>query len=339
MIREAMLYEKLPEGRVQCRLCAHACKIVPSTRGLCGVRENRGGILYSLVYGLPIAENVDPIEKKPLFHVDPGSRSFSIATVGCNFSCTFCQNHDISQLPRENPDIPGRPAAPEEIVGKAMLTGSKSISYTYTEPTVFFEYAFDIAKLARERKLKNIFVTNGFMSGMAIDRIAAFLDAANVDLKSFQDDFYRKRCGARLQPVLDSLRKMKERGIWVEVTTLLIPGLNDSTEELQQIAAFIASLGRETPWHVSRFYPRYKMNDVPVTDIAAIGHAFHLGRAAGLKYVYSGNVPANENENTFCSHCGNLLIERHGYTVRQMHLKGSACLKCKTPLDGLFGNH
>lgn len=338
-MREAMLYDKLSEDRVQCRLCAHACRISSSKRGLCGVRENRKGILYSLVYGLPIAENVDPIEKKPLFHVDPGTRSFSIATVGCNFSCTFCQNHDISQLPREVPDIPGRPAAPEDIVARAIRTGSKSISYTYTEPTVFFEYAFDIARLARERNLKNIFVTNGFMSVAAVDRIAPFLDAANVDLKSFRDDFYRKRCGARLQPVLDSLTRMKEMGVWVEVTTLLIPGLNDGAEELRQIAAFIASLGTETPWHVSRFYPRYKMNDIPVTDVVAIGHASQIGRAAGLKYVYSGNVPGNEGENTFCARCGSLLIERHGYTVRQMRLQGSACLTCKAPLDGLFGNY
>ena len=339
MIREALLYEKLSESCVQCRLCAHACKIAPSRRGICGVRENREGILYSLVYGLPIAENVDPIEKKPLFHVDPGTRSFSIATVGCNFSCTFCQNHDISQLPRETLKIPGRPAAPEDIVDRAIRMGCQSISYTYTEPTVFFEYAFGIAGLAHERKLKNIFVTNGFMSGMAIDCVAPVLDAANVDLKSFRDDFYRKRCGARLQPVLDSLRKMKERGVWVEVTTLLIPGLNDSTEELRQIAAFIASLGRETPWHVSRFFPRYRMNDVPATDIAAIGRAFQIGREAGLKYVYSGNVPGDEGENTHCSRCGNLLIDRHGYTVRQVRLKGSACLRCNTPLDGLFGNN
>ncbi len=338
MIREAMFYEKFSEDRVQCRLCAHACKIASSKRGLCGVRENRKGVLYSLVYGLPIAENVDPVEKKPLFHVDPGTRSYSIATVGCNFSCTFCQNHDISQLPRVSPDIPGRPATPEDIVARAIRTGSKSISYTYTEPTVFFEYAFDIARLARERKLKNIFVTNGFMSDLAIDCISPFLDAANVDLKSFRDDFYRTRCGARLQPVLDNLKRMREMGIWIEVTTLLIPGLNDSVEELQKIAAFIAALGTETPWHVSRFYPRYQMNDIPVTDVVAIGHAAQIGRAAGLKYVYSGNVPGNEGENTFCAGCGSLLIERHGYNVRQTRLQGSACLTCKTPLDGLFEN-
>jgi pyruvate formate lyase activating enzyme len=338
VIQEAMLYEKLPESRVQCHLCAHQCKIIPSKRGLCGVRENKGGILYSLVYGLLIAENVDPIEKKPLFHVYPGSRSFSIATVGCNFTCVFCQNHDISQMPRETLDISGQSVSPLDIVERAIRTESKSISYTYTEPTIYFEYAYDIAKLARERQLKNAFVTNGFMTVRAIDRIAPYLDAANVDLKSFRDDFYKNRCGARLQPVLDSLKNMKERGIWVEVTTLLIPGLNDREEELQQIAGFISSLGRETPWHISRFYPRYKMNDIPATNIAAIQRASEIGKAAGLKYVYSGNVPGNQSENTFCSHCGGLLIERYGYTVRKMHLKGSACLTCETPLDGIFQN-
>jgi len=278
-----MLYEKLPESRVQCHLCAHQCKIIPSKRGLCGVRENKGGILYSLVYGLLIAENVDPIEKKPLFHVYPGSRSFSIATVGCNFTCVFCQNHDISQMPRETLDISGQPVSPLDIVERAIRTESKSISYTYTEPTIYFEYAYDIAKLARERQLKNAFGTNGFMTVRAIDRIAPYLDAANVDLKSFRDDFYKNRCGARLQPVLDSLKNMKERGIWVEVTTLLIPGLNDREEELQQIAGFISSLGRETPLHISRFNPRYKMNDIPSTNIAAIQRASEIGNGAGLK--------------------------------------------------------
>ena len=336
MIHEAMLYEKLPEGRVQCRLCAHHCKILPSKRGLCGVRENRGGVLFSLVYGSLIAENVDPIEKKPLFHVYPGSRSFSIATVGCNFTCGFCQNHDISQMPRESLQVPGHPVNPADIVERAIITGSSSISYTYTEPTVYFEYAYDIAMLARERQLKNVFVTNGFMTGRAIDRIAPYLDAANVDLKSFRDEFYRNQCGARLQPVLDGLRAMKEQGIWVEVTTLLIPGLNDGEEELRQIGSFIASLGRETPWHISRFYPRHKMKDIPATQVAAIAHASEIGKAAGLKYVYSGNVPGHQGENTFCSRCGGLLIDRHGYTVRQMHLKGAACLTCKTPLDGIF---
>lgn len=255
MVREALLYEKEAEGRVSCGLCVHRCRIAPGDRGSCGVRENRAGTLYSLVYGAIIAENVDPIEKKPLFHILPGSRSFSVAAAGCNFRCSFCQNHEISQTPRETGRIVGRERTPAEIVEMAVRSGSKSIAYTYTEPTVYFEFAFDIAGIAREKGLKNVFVTNGYMTQGMLELVAPRLDAANVDLKAFRDDFYKKQCGARLQPVLDSLRKMKELGIWVEVTTLLIPGLNDGEEELGELAAFIASLGAETPWHISRFHP------------------------------------------------------------------------------------
>jgi pyruvate-formate lyase-activating enzyme len=229
-----MLYEKTDGNHIRCSLCAHRCRIKPSDRGICGVRENRDGTLFSLVYGRVIAENVDPIEKKPLFHVLPGSKSFSIATVGCNFRCTFCQNHDISQTPRETGSISGRESTPEEMVEKARKTGSKTIAYTYTEPTIYFEFAYDTAKMAHEKGLKNVFVTNGFMTEEAIEAISPYLHAANVDLKAFSDDFYRKHCGARLQPVLDSLKKMKSLGIWVEVTTLLIPTLNDSNEELRR---------------------------------------------------------------------------------------------------------
>ena len=224
MVHEALLYEKEKDLRVRCALCAHRCRIDAGARGICGVRENREGVLYSLVYGRVIAENVDPIEKKPLFHFLPGSRSFSIATAGCNFRCTFCQNHEISQLPREENHIIGRERTPAKIVEQARLAGCNSISYTYTEPTIYFEFAWDTAGIAREQGLKNVFVTNGYMTGETLELLAPRLDAANVDLKSFRDDFYKKECGARLQPVLDSLRRMKELGIWVEVTTLLIPG-------------------------------------------------------------------------------------------------------------------
>ncbi|MBU2234536.1 MAG: radical SAM protein, partial [Proteobacteria bacterium] len=220
MVHEALLYEKEDENDVRCGLCAHRCRIAPGARGVCGVRENREGVLFSLVYGSLIAENADPIEKKPLFHVLPGSRSFSIATPGCNFRCDFCQNHEISQMPREEGRIVGRERTPEEIVELALQSGSRSIAYTYTEPTVYFEFAYDTAGIAREKGLVNVFVTNGYMTGEMLELLAPRLDAANVDLKAFNDDFYRKRCGARLQPVLDSLRKMKELGIWVEVTTL-----------------------------------------------------------------------------------------------------------------------
>jgi pyruvate formate lyase activating enzyme len=336
MMQEAMLYERLTDQRVWCHLCAHQCRINPAKRGICGVRENRKGVLYALTYGQLIAENVDPIEKKPLFHVYPASKSFSIATAGCNFCCEFCQNHDISQLPREGLEIPGKPTAPAAIVERAIRTGSRTISYTYTEPTIYFEYAYDTARLAHERGLKNVFVTNGFLTDKTMKTISPYLQAANVDLKSFRDDFYRKRCGARLEPVLESLRKMKDLGIWVEVTTLLIPGLNDGEDELHDIASFLFSLGPEIPWHISRFSPRYKMLHQTVTPPAAIRRAAEIGRACGLKYVYSGNIPGDEGENTFCFRCGQLLIGRYGFHVEQMNLNGSACSRCGTPLEGIF---
>ena len=335
MIREAMLYEKLDGDNVRCHLCGHRCKIAPAKRGICGVRENRNGILYTLVYGMVVAENVDPIEKKPLFHVCPGSQSFSIATVGCNFSCTFCQNNDISQMPRETGKVMGRKTTPEEIVERAVKTKSKTIAYTYTEPTIFFELAYDTGRIAHEKEIKNVFVTNGFMTEEAILKISPYLDAANVDLKSFSDDFYKKRCGGRLQPVLDSLKKMKELGIWVEVTTLIIPTLNDSDEELRQIAEYIFSLGAEIPWHISRFHPQYKIVDLPPTPVETIHRAAKIGKEVGLKYVYSGNVPGDVGENTHCYNCGNLLIDRYGFTIKSINLQESRCPRCDTPLDGI----
>jgi pyruvate formate lyase activating enzyme len=336
MIKEAMLYETLDDERVRCHLCSHTCTVSPSKHGICGVRQNRGGILYTLVYGTIIAENIDPIEKKPLFHVYPGSRSFSIATVGCNFQCTFCQNSDISQMPRERKKILGSEVSPEELVEKTLTSGSKTIAYTYTEPTIFFELAYDTAKIAKEKGIKNVFVTNGFMTVEAIEKIAPYLDAANVDLKSFDDGFYKNYCGARLQPVLESLKKMKELGIWVEVTTLIIPTLNDSDEELSNIARFIHSLGNETPWHISRFHPQYKMTGLQPTPLSTLQRAKQIGTEAGLKYVYTGNVPGDEGENTYCSNCGNLIIGRYGFRVDTLNLRGSQCSTCGTEMEGIL---
>jgi pyruvate formate lyase activating enzyme len=336
MIKEAMLYEKLEGGQVRCNLCAHRCAIKPDRRGVCGVRENKDGVLYSLVYGTLIAENIDPIEKKPFFHVYPASKSYSIATVGCNFNCEFCQNHDISQMPRSTRMITGEDFLPAEIVARAKKSNSKTIAYTYTEPTIYFELAYDTAKIAVENGLKNVFVTNGFMTPEAIDTIAPYLSAANVDLKSFRDEFYKKRCGARLNPVLESLKKMKGLGIWVEITTLLIPALNDSDEELKDIAQFIAGLGKETPWHISRFHPQFKMLNVPVTPISSLHRAVEIGKQSGLKYVYSGNVPGDDGENTHCFHCGKLLIERYGFQIKSINLKGNKCTNCGTELEGVF---
>lgn len=335
-MREAMLYDTRDDGRADCFLCGHRCRIKEGSRGICGVRENRGGILYSLVYGRVIAEHIDPIEKKPLFHVFPGSKSYSIATAGCNFRCLFCQNHEISQLPREYGDVAGRPTTAEEVVAQAVQTGAKTISYTYTEPTIYFEYAYDIALLAHEKGIGNVFVTNGYMTTEALDTIGSRLDAANVDLKSFQDDFYKTYCGARLRPVLDAIEKMKSLGVWIEITTLLIPGLNDSDGELEQIAGFIAGLGREIPWHISRFHPHYQMDATPVTPVEAIHKAVRIGKDAGLKYVYSGNVPGEGGEDTFCSACNSRLIGRYGFFIDEINLKGSKCPQCGTKLEGKF---
>ncbi len=336
MIKEAMLYEKLDEGAVRCNLCAHRCAIKPDRCGVCGVRENRKGVLYSLVYGTLIAENIDPIEKKPFFHVYPSSKSYSIATVGCNFSCDFCQNHDISQMPRKTRMITGEDYLPADIVARAKQSGAKTIAYTYTEPTVYFELAYDTAKMAYENGLTNVFVTNGFMTAETIETIAPYLAAANVDLKSFRDAFYKKHCGARLHPVLESLQKMKEKGIWVEITTLLIPTLNDGDEELKDIAGFIAGLGKEIPWHISRFHPQFKMQNLPVTPLASLHRAVQIGKEAGLKYVYSGNVPGDQGENTYCFKCANLLIERYGFRIISANLKENKCGQCGTVLEGLI---
>jgi pyruvate formate lyase activating enzyme len=336
MAHEALLYEREAGNRVNCGLCAHRCRIAPGARGICGVRENRAGTLVNLVYGALVAENADPIEKKPLFHFLPGSLSFSIATAGCNFRCDFCQNHGISQSPRDGERIVGRRRTPEEVVELALRSGSGSIAYTYTEPTVYFEFARDTARIAKQKGLRNVFVTNGYMTAETLALAAPWLDAANVDLKAFSDDFYGKLCGARLQPVLDSLRKMKDLGIWVEVTTLLIPGHNDSDQELRKIAGFIHSLGAETPWHISRFHPQYRMTDIPPTPASAIHRAARIGESAGLKYVYCGNLPGDAGEDTQCAGCGELLIGRCGFAVERINLKGSACPRCGATLDGIF---
>jgi pyruvate formate lyase activating enzyme len=334
---EARFYENLEDLKVQCHLCGHECKIDPGKRGLCHVRENQNGVLYSLVYGRIIAENVDPIEKKPLFHFLPGSRSYSIATIGCNFMCLHCQNYDISQYPRRHEGkIIGEERTPANIVDHALASRSSSISYTYTEPTIFMEFAQDVGKLAHEKGLKNVFVSNGFMTEASAKGLATFVDADNVDLKSFRDDFYRKICKARLQPVLDTIDRLKKAGVWLEVTTLIIPGLNDSDEELTQIANFIREVGVGIPWHVSAFYPTHQMLDRPRTPAATLLRARDIGIKAGLRYVYTGNIPGQGGENTTCHQCGELLIERLGYTIRGFILKDGKCPKCQAEIDGVW---
>jgi pyruvate formate lyase activating enzyme len=342
-MKEALLYEKLDNQRVRCSLCAHRCMIAPGRKGICLVRENQDGMLYTLVYGIPLSQAVDPVEKKPLFHFYPGSTAFSIATAGCYFRCEFCQNADISQMPRDQGQILGRQASPEDVVRAAQRYGSQSIAYTYTEPTIFFEYSYDIARLAHEVGIASIYVTNGYMTREMLDLFQGlgdghepWLEAANVDLKAFRDETYKKVCGARLQPVLDSLKSMKKLGIWVEVTTLIVPEMNDSEAELGDIARFIATeLGVETPWHVSRFHPDYKMYDREATPPATLRRAYELGREAGLRYVYLGNLPGAHLEDTYCPNCGQTVIGRWGFQVLQRNLRDGHCDRCNAPIDGV----
>ncbi len=334
-MKEAMLYERLGEGKVRCALCSHRCLIGPGGRGICGVRENREGTLYSLVYEKAISWNVDPIEKKPLFHLFPGSHSLSIATVGCNFRCNFCQNYNISQMPTDEGRITGYKITPQEIVEMALRYRCKSIAYTYTEPTIFFEYAYETAELSRRAGLKNIFVTNGYMTEEALKEMAPFLDAANVDLKSFREEFYHKLVGARLGPVLDRLHQLKGMGIWVEVTTLIIPTLNDSPGELKEIARFVRSIGEETPWHISAFYPAYKLRDLPPTPASTLKRARQIGIGEGLRYVYTGNIPGEEGENTYCYQCRKRLIHRWGFTILENLIENGHCPFCGAKVDGI----
>ena len=336
-MHEARLYEKLGEGKVRCHLCAHRCTIADGKRGICQVRENRKGVLYTLVYGLSISQAVDPVEKKPLFHFYPGSTAFSYATVGCNFRCSFCQNWQISQMVHDEGRLVGHDASPNHLASAARHYGCKSIAYTYTEPTIFFEYAYDTAVIAAKWNIKSIYVTNGYMTEEMLDAFGPYLHAANVDLKAFSDDSYRTVCGARLQPVLDAIKAMKERGIWVEITTLVVPGLNDSEDELREIAQFIAQeAGKDTPWHVSRFRPDYQMRDRPATPLATLDRAREIGLEAGLRYVYQGNVPGTEGENTYCYNCHNLLIRRYGFGVLQnLILSESKCPYCGAVIDGV----
>lgn len=335
-MKEALFYDRLDGGRVRCRLCPHACRIGDGETGFCGVRRNAGGILYSMNYDRVIAEHVDPIEKKPLFHVLPGSRSYSLAAAGCNFTCRHCQNADISQMPRQRGMSIGRERKPADIVAEARNAGCASIAYTYTEPTVYYELAYETAQLAAAQGLKNIFVSNGYTSSEPLRHISPFLHAANIDLKAFSEDFYRDICGARLAPVLNTIALYKERGIWLEITTLVIPGINDSTEMLAATAGHIAGLDPDIPWHVTAFYPTYLMTDRKPTPVETLLRARDIGRQAGLRHVYTGNIAGSGGEDTLCAGCGSLLIARRGYTVATTGIAQGVCRSCGAPCAGLF---
>jgi len=325
------------DGALQCILCAHACRLHEGQKGLCAVRVRRGDRIDSLVYGRIVAEHIDPIEKKPVFHVLPGSLSYSIATHGCNFKCLHCQNAGISQVGRDMAvEGTGIFRTPQEIITAARTGGCRSISYTYVEPTVFFEFAYACCLEAHGCGLKNIFVSNGYMTKEVIDLLAPVLTAINIDLKSFSNAFYQKVCGARVEPVLDTIVRCRQAGIWVEVTTLLIPGMNDSDEELTQIACFLAKIDRTIPWHVSGYHPAYKMNGPPPTPPATLQRARRIGLDQGLYHVYSGNRPGGGGEDTSCPNCGFLLISRQGFRVTANRLKAGCCPACQRPLAGIW---
>lgn len=333
MRHEAVLYEKLAEKAVRCLLCSHNCIIQPDKYGICNIRQNVNGKLYTHVYGRVIAAHIDPIEKKPFYHLLPGTKSFSIATPGCNFKCDFCQNWQISQVKNIESIQPGA-IPPEKVVKEALDSACRSIAYTYTEPTVFFEYAYDIMRMARKKGLLNLFVTNGFMTRQAIDTVSSCLDAANIDLKSFKDDFYRQICKARLGPVLDSIRYMKERNIWIEITTLVVPGLNDSKKELADIASFIAQTGADIPWHISRFHTDYMSTGIKPTPVETLFMARSIGREAGLRYVYLGNVA--QERDTLCCKCKKTLIKRSCLSAEVTGIGDNRCIYCNTPVAGVF---
>lgn len=339
-MKEALFYQKSDAQKVKCQLCPHFCAIAEGARGLCGVRENRLGALYSLVYGKVVAESIDPIEKKPLFHFLPGSISYSLSTVGCNFHCDFCQNYGLSQVRESTGDEVrgmGRDRTPGQIVSAALEGRCRSISCTYTEPTIYFEFAYDCMSAARARGLKNVFVSNGYMNPPVAEMAAPYLDADNIDLKSFREETYRKVCGGRLAPVLETLKLMKKLGVWVEVTTLVIPGLNDSKEELSEMARFIKNeLGADTPWHVSAFRPTYKMMDRPRTPAESLVKAREIGLSEGLQFVYSGNLAIPGAEDTYCPKCRQPVIKRSGFAVLENRVKDGKCGLCNEKIAGVW---
>lgn len=338
MLHEAWMSEPFKGKTVACKACSHRCKISEGKTGICGVRQNRDGKLYLLVYGRPSATHVDPMEKKPLFHFYPGREIFSFGTVGCNFRCSFCQNWDLSQFHRthriEEIISSGEDLTPEDAIKYCLDNKIPAIAFTYNEPAIFFEYAYDTAKLAKEAGIKTTYHTNGFETREALEAILPFLDAANTDLKSFNPEFYLKICGGRLEPVKENIKWMHDNGIWLEVTTLLIPNQNDSTEEMKKIAGFLAGISPDLPWHISKYHPEYMMTEPP-TPVATLEKAYRIGKEAGLNYVYVGNVLLKGKEDTNCPRCGNTVIERFGYEVTN-HLNGNHCPFCDQIIAGRY---
>ncbi|MDD5561527.1 MAG: AmmeMemoRadiSam system radical SAM enzyme [Candidatus Omnitrophica bacterium] len=333
-MKEALLYTQSESGKVRCQLCAHGCIIREGKFGFCGVRQNIKGTLYTHNYAKLVAANVDPVEKKPLYHFLPGTLAFSIAGAGCNFRCGFCQNWQISQFDPLSPQ-PADDLSAKEVVSLALQNNCKSIAYTYTEPTVYLEFALDTARLAKEAGLYNIFVSNGYMSQQAMDLLKPHIDAANIDLKFFKDSSYLRICAAHLKPVLDSILRLKDAAIWVEVTTLVIPGENDSPDELSGLSGFIAGVDRDIPWHISRFHADYKFDSYQDTPEDTLKMASDIGNAAGLRYIYAGNV-SSWGQDTFCPVCRKALVEREGFRVNKINIEENRCIFCRADIAGLF---
>ncbi len=332
-MQQALFYHQ--EGnKLRCELCHHQCLISEGVSGICGVRKNESGVLYSCNYGKLVASNVDPIEKKPLFHVLPGTLTYSVSTVGCNFTCHHCQNHSISQHPKRTP-VGGTCCSPKQVVQKAINSNCKSISYTYVEPTIFYEFAYDCCLEANSSGLKNFFVSNGYMKEEPARKIAPFLDGINIDIKAFNNEFYKNVVGAKLEPVLKGVELFLSLDVCVEITTLLIPKLNDSTEELKKLAEFIYSLSPVIPWHITAFHPTYKMSNHPSTTVASLMKAKEIGEDTGLSHVYIGNVPGG-GENSKCTGCGQVLVERYGFSVKDVRLLDGNCSNCGTKFPGVL---
>lgn len=337
-MREAILYDRVGDLRVRCRLCAHGCVLSPGQRGLCRVRVNEQGVLMSSVYGRLVAREADPMEKKPLFHFYPGTDVYSVATVGCNFTCRHCQNHFISQYPREYDDRTlGERVSVGEVIREAQTLGCRSIAYTYTEPTVAIEYVLEIMEAAREAGLANVWVSNGYFTADASARIIPLLDAANIDLKGISDSTLRELTGAGVGPVLSTIERLVNGGVWVEVTTLVIPGVNDLPDEMRSTAEAVRGICPSIPWHVTRFFPAYQMSHLPPTPIETLEAAQRIGREAGLRFVYRGNLPG-QGESTHCPSCGAVVIRRSGVSLQSMELVEGSCGQCGASIPGVWGD-
>ncbi len=338
-MREALLYEKLPGSITQCRTCQWRCRINPGKYGVCGMYQNRDGVLYNLNFGVVSSLAADPIEKKPLFHFFPGSAVFSLGTLGCNFHCRHCQNWEIAMA--DSRDIAGcRELSPESAVDMAVDHNCRGLAWTYNEPAVWFEYTLESAQLARQKGLYTVYVTNGYATRDALDKIAPYLDAWRVDIKGFSDRFYRDLAKiSRWREILETTERARQKwGMHVEVVTNIIPGMNDDDKQLSSLAAWIYdSLGELTPWHITRFYPQYQLTGVSATPVSTLERAYDIGRKTGLKFVYTGNVPGHPGENTVCYSCGRTVIERLGYQTRIAGLHGSRCRFCGAELNIRLG--